>query len=330
MDTPGVRALLANTGIDGLAGALALVRAKESPDRYEHTARVLEMAASLAERFGADEDRAMLAALFHDICKDCARPGNDLAHAGEAAGLMESEYGIGDEDILNAVRYHTTGRAHMSLLELVIFLADTLEPSRAYEGVSRLRGFVYDDIHKGALEVLRELNKYLIDSGAEPAEDSLDAIRWLEGENKTMQVRANERSNGRIAEKVMRELPDEANGQGDADIRRSIEIARDIARAIDDKKGQDIVILDISGQSSFADCFVNATAANTRMLKSIGDEVDDALAKRGLEIKGTEGRPESGWILVDCGDVIVNLFLAEQRGKYQIEKIWSDSARVEM
>jgi ribosome-associated protein len=87
-------------------------------------------------------------------------------------------------------------------------------------------------------------------------------------------------------------------------------------------------VLDISGQSSFADCFVNVTASNTRMLATIRDEVEDVLEERGSGIKGAEGRPESGWILVDCGDVIVNLFLAEQREKYQIEKIWGDAARV--
>jgi ribosome-associated protein len=135
---------------------------------------------------------------------------------------------------------------------------------------------------------------------------------------------------GGISEKVMRGGADGGAGQGAAGSERSVELARSLAKAIDDKMGRDIVILDISGQSSFADCFVNATATNTRMLATIKDEVGDALEREGLEVKGTEGRPESGWILVDCGDVIVNLFLEEQRGKYQIEKIWSDAARIDL
>jgi ribosome-associated protein len=65
------------------------------------------------------------------------------------------------------------------------------------------------------------------------------------------------------------------------------------------------------------------------MLSTIRDEVDDVLAARGLAVRGAEGRPESGWVLVDCGDVIVNIFLAEQREKYQIEKIWGDAVRVD-
>jgi nicotinate-nucleotide adenylyltransferase len=157
-----------------------LVRSREKPRRFEHTLRVVEMATELARLHGVDEEKAKTAALFHDICKDCEKPGNDLAHAGDAADLMKSEYGIRDEDILNAVRSHTTGRAPMSDLELIVFLADTLEPSRDYEGVARLRELVYGDLRGGALEVLKELNSYLVKQGVAPAKDSLDAIRWLE------------------------------------------------------------------------------------------------------------------------------------------------------
>ncbi|MDR1495877.1 MAG: bis(5'-nucleosyl)-tetraphosphatase (symmetrical) YqeK [Clostridiales Family XIII bacterium] len=160
-----------------------LIREKESPRRYAHTMNVLAMAVELARLYGADEEKARTAALFHDICKDGSKPGNNLSHAGEAADLMKTKYGISDEDVLNAVRYHTTGRVGMSKLELIIFLADTLEPTRSYEGVARLRKLVYSDLRYSALEVLKELNNYLIQTGVEPASDSLDAIRWLEGED---------------------------------------------------------------------------------------------------------------------------------------------------
>jgi ribosome-associated protein len=126
---------------------------------------------------------------------------------------------------------------------------------------------------------------------------------------------------------------DSAIGADPADaggISNSLAFARKVAEIIDDKRGRDIVILDISRQSSFADFFVNATANNTRMLATIKDEIDDELEKNGLMIRGAEGKPETGWVLVDCGDVIVNLFLEEQRGKYQIEKIWSDAITIEI
>jgi ribosome-associated protein len=109
----------------------------------------------------------------------------------------------------------------------------------------------------------------------------------------------------------------------------SLELARRVRGIIEDKKGQDVVVLDISKQSSFADFFVNATATNTRQLKTIEDDLGNELAKEGRPPRSTEGRPETGWILVDCGDVIVNLFLQAERDTYQIEKIWSDAAIVE-
>jgi ribosome silencing factor RsfS/YbeB/iojap len=316
----------------------ALIRTREKPRRYEHTLRVTEMATELARLNGVDVEKARTAALFHDLCKDGGKEGNDLAHAGEAADLMQSEFGVTDEDVLNAVRYHTTGRARMSDLELVIFLADTLEPARDYEGVAELRDLVYGDLRGGALKVLKELNRYLVKQGVTPAKDSLDAIEWLEGETgdkegqkerqEIMKGEPNNQDAVSISALVTRGGAEGAEAKASADLEQSRALALALAKAASDKKGRDIVVLDISGKSSFADFFVNATAANTRMLSTIRDEVEDVLAERGLGVKGAEGKPESGWVLVDCGDVIVNLFLAEQREKYQIEKIWRDAARV--
>jgi ribosome-associated protein len=109
----------------------------------------------------------------------------------------------------------------------------------------------------------------------------------------------------------------------------SLELARRVRGIIEDKKGLDVVLLDISKQSSFADFFVNATATNIRQLKTIEDDLGNELAKEGRPPRSTEGRPETGWILVDCGDVIVNLFLQAERDTYQIEKIWNDANIVE-
>jgi predicted HD superfamily hydrolase involved in NAD metabolism len=133
----------------------------------------------MARRFGADAYKTEVAALFHDCCKDSSQPGNNLAHAGLAADLMKDEYGCTDEDVLNAVRYHTTGRAGMSRLELIIFLADTLEPGRTYGGVGELREECLKDLHRGALTVLIELEKYLNKEGLEASKDTKEAIMWL-------------------------------------------------------------------------------------------------------------------------------------------------------
>ncbi len=127
-----------------------------SEKRKIHTDGVRKTAALLAERFGADPEKADIAALCHDIYRgktvdeindyvnkiglDTKYINNpNLAHGKIAAYVMESELGIDDGDILNAVKYHTTGRAGMSLLEKIIFIADAIEPGRDYPGVEEIR-----------------------------------------------------------------------------------------------------------------------------------------------------------------------------------------------
>ena len=107
------------------------------------------------------------------------------------------------------------------------------------------------------------------------------------------------------------------------------EIALLAAKTLDAKKALDILILDISESSGFADYFVLATAANLRQLGALCDDVEDKLASEGVLVKHIEGKGESGWILMDFGDIIVNLFTAEQREHYQIERIWKDCPAVE-
>lgn len=102
------------------------------------------------------------------------------------------------------------------------------------------------------------------------------------------------------------------------------EILERIAKIIDDKKGEDIVIIDIKGLSSFADYFLNVTAGNVRQVESLADEIHKRLLAMEVEPKNIEGKANSGWILIDTGDIIINVFGREEREKYQIEKIWSD------
>lgn len=90
------------------------------------------------------------------------------------------------------------------------------------------------------------------------------------------------------------------------------------------KKAQDIVIIDIQEKASFADYFVICSGTSERQIRTLVDEVEEALAKEGLFVKSVEGKQSSGWILMDFGDIIVNLFTKEMREKYNIEKIWGD------
>ena len=108
----------------------------------------------------------------------------------------------------------------------------------------------------------------------------------------------------------------------------SKEVAQVIAGVLSEKKARDIVMIDIAEKSSFADFFVNATGGSERQLGALADEIEDKFAEIGITPKSKDGRPDTGWILVDGGDVIVNLFTEATRDKYTLEKIWSDCESV--
>ena len=89
--------------------------------------------------------------------------------------------------------------------------------------------------------------------------------------------------------------------------------AIEIAKVLSEKKARDI-----------ADFFINATAGSDRQLSALLDFAEGKAAELGLEQKNVEGIQGSGWILADYGDIIINLFTAETRDKYTLDKIWSD------
>ena len=159
-----------------------LVREKQGEKRFEHTKRVMDLAGDMAARFGDDVFKAETAALFHDYCKDPnGGTENDINHAGMAAEVARDEFCIIDEDLLNAIRYHTTGRAGMSRLEKILFLADTVEPGRKYKSIKELRETCLDDLDRGTFTVLVELKKYLEMNGIEVSKDTDAAIQYERG-----------------------------------------------------------------------------------------------------------------------------------------------------
>lgn len=111
----------------------------------------------------------------------------------------------------------------------------------------------------------------------------------------------------------------------------TLDIVKDIKKILEDKKGEDIDILDISDVSVIADYFVVASAANLPQLNAMKDELDEKLYKDyQLEPKNVEGSRGSTWILMDYGDIIIHLFTREDRAFYNLERIWKDGKKVEV
>jgi predicted HD superfamily hydrolase involved in NAD metabolism len=160
---------------------LAKVRAQMHEKRYRHTLGVARSAVLLAKRFGADPVKAELAGLLHDYCKcwpvdkmfevlvrhdmptDLLEGEKELWHAFAGAIVIQTDLGVTDPEILQAVRYHTTGRAGMTLLEKVVCVADYIEPSRSYPGVDQIRELAEKDLDAALATALGGTIQFLID-----------------------------------------------------------------------------------------------------------------------------------------------------------------------
>ena len=99
-------------------------------------------------------------------------------------------------------------------------------------------------------------------------------------------------------------------------------------KAIDDKMGEDIVVLDIHEVSIISEYFVIASANNSNQLKAIAEHVEEKLFEAGLKIRHIEGVQTARWILMDFGHIIVHLFCKEEREHYRLERLWGDAVQV--
>lgn len=141
------------------------LKAKLEPQHYEHSLRTAGAAADMARAFGVDVEKAYVAGLLHDYAKSMSnealfeasvRCGLELGpidtvvphllHAKIGACLVELELGINDEEIIQSIRKHTTGSSSMSKLDKIIYVADMIEPGRAFEGLDPLRRMALDDL----------------------------------------------------------------------------------------------------------------------------------------------------------------------------------------
>ena len=105
-------------------------------------------------------------------------------------------------------------------------------------------------------------------------------------------------------------------------------MARRVVEAASDKQAADIVLLDACGVCSFADYFVICSGDSDRQIKAIYDEVGHTLKREGILPHHHEGTADSGWLLLDYGDVIVHIFAPFEREYYQLDKLWSEAVPV--
>ena len=167
-----------------LKQAKELVRGRLSDKRYEHTINVKKMAVKLAKRYGADEEKAALAAILHDSAKEISkdemreimRQYPQYAEGGEnrptpvwhgicASILARTQWGVEDEAILSAIACHTAGKPDMSKLDKIVYLADMTSAERDWPGVNKLRKLELKDLDAAMLAALKQTNDFVLSQG---------------------------------------------------------------------------------------------------------------------------------------------------------------------
>ncbi len=155
-----------------LKQAKELVRGRLSDKRYEHTINVKKMAVKLAKRYGADEEKAALAAILHDSAKEISKDemreimrqypqyvrGGEPPHPGVARHLCfhPGRHPVEDEAILSAIACHTAGKPGMSKLDKIVYLADMTSAERDWPGVNKLRKLELKDLDAAMLAALKQ------------------------------------------------------------------------------------------------------------------------------------------------------------------------------
>lgn len=152
-------------------------------DRYHHSLRVLETATSLGKIYNVDLDKIRVASILHDcgkfqnirnllkmaskfdiILDNVMEHNLELIHGPLGSRIAEIEYGIKDIEILNAIKYHTTGREDMTMLDKIIYISDYIEPKRSFQGVEEVRKMAFKNIERSILLAMEGTIKFLIEN----------------------------------------------------------------------------------------------------------------------------------------------------------------------
>jgi predicted HD superfamily hydrolase involved in NAD metabolism len=169
-----------------------------NPKRYAHSVNVMNTAVQLAEKYSEDRDKAAIAGLLHDCARDIrgdevfalcekykievdeiTRIQPELLHGPIGEKIAKDEYGISNEDILTAIKYHTTGHENMSMLDKIIFLADYIEPNRNFPGIGEVRQAAFLDINSAMMLSLDRTLKYIVSKGVLIHPDTVKARNYI-------------------------------------------------------------------------------------------------------------------------------------------------------
>jgi predicted HD superfamily hydrolase involved in NAD metabolism len=166
--------------------------------RYNHTLGVSDTAKKLAKLNGISEEKAEIAALAHDVAKNLSKAkmkeiieendiiiseleknNSDLWHSIIGGIEAKDKFGIEDEEILDSIRWHTTGKENMSILAKIIYIADMIEPNRKFEGIEEIRKITFEDLDKGVYCGLTHSISFLLSKNLLIDENTIKARNYF-------------------------------------------------------------------------------------------------------------------------------------------------------
>lgn len=167
-------------------------------DRLEHSKNTANEAVKLAKRYGVDTKKAYIAGLLHDVAKGKCRFGlrklaeeydvtidefeqrnPELTHGKLGAIMVSKQLDIKDKEILSAIRWHTTGKANMTMLEKIIYIADIIEPGRNFDGIDAIRKLAKKNIDDALVLALESVMKFVHSKGFALHPKSIEAYQYL-------------------------------------------------------------------------------------------------------------------------------------------------------
>ena len=249
-----------------------------SEDRYLHSLAVADLAKELAKYHKVDEEKAYFAGLVHDIAKEMSEEEHDkllnkhndlegltysfkVKHSFCGKYVLQDEFHIEDDDILDAVYYHTVPKSNKALSK-IIYVSDKRDATRKID--DEVVDVAKKDLDKAISILLDKFNK-----------------------------------------------------------RKEYKVYDSIKEIIDNKFGEDLVILDFRNKTPFMDYAFICSAKNNRIAASIIDEINKWCKANRITIYGQDFKSDE-WQYVDIGDIVVHIFIKEARSKYDLDGLWKD------
>ncbi len=301
-----------------------------SEKRFAHTLGVERMAVKIGEKCLPDRIAELrVAALLHDISKEYSEAEHlevakrhnitmtesemdepALWHSMTAAAVVSEDFPqYAEHDILSAVYNHTVGSPDMSVFDEIILLSDYIEEGRKYEKCISLRKSFLSELElaKDADEAVTALHRAVA--------RSLDNnIQEFISRGKSYHIRA-ELTRDAVMAKAERKNMEKNSAYID-----STTLAREAVKVLIEKKGIKVALFDVREKSSVTDYYVNVTGRSSSNVAALADDVDIKMSELGRSPLRIEGRRGNSWILVDFGDVIVNVFDRESRDFYNLDR----------